>query len=253
MRLGVRAPIVPRTKKRFARTEKIFRTLLEMKEEQLEFHFAKGEAQETFNQWYDDLSARIAAEPTTHMRIHLAKYAGLMPILAGLFQLADIVAAYNEHSKLGDAPLSGSREIDVEHAKQAITTVNWLESHARRIYSCIKSPFQVSMESLANHLRDGDLEDGFSVRDIRRHNWKHLGESAEIEDAVAGFEDFNWLRQRDSKSSPKGGRPTKEWDINPALKEKPNENWPRWEGSKRGAGVTGAISRRSSSRKPAPS
>ena len=201
-------------------TEKIFRTLLEMKEEQLEFHFAKGEAQETFNQWYDDLSARIAAEPTTHMRIHLAKYAGLMPILAGLFQLADIVAAYNEHSKLGDAPLSGSREIDVEHAKQAITTVNWLESHARRIYSCIKSPFRVSMESLAKHLCDGDLEDGFTVRDVRLNNWKHLGENAEIEDAVTGFEELDWLRQRAPKSNPKGGRPTKVWDINPALKEK---------------------------------
>ena len=201
--------------------EKVFRALLDMKEDQVSLHFAKGLAREKFNTWYDVLNDRIYAEKTPHIQQHLAKYSGFMAILAGLFQLVDLVANQNSHVKDGevtdDTPIAGLREIDADHVEQAIKLVAILESHARRIYSCIKSSTQLSEESLATHILAGDLEDGLTVRDIRRNNWKGLTRDDQIEDALAGLEELKWVREVETERSPKGGRPTKRWDMNPAL------------------------------------
>jgi hypothetical protein len=216
----------PANEEAICSVEKIFRTLLDMKEGQIDLHFAKGDAQKTFNDWYHGLHVRIAQEPVLHFKQHLSKYPGLMPILAGLFQLADIVAAYNEHSSAGGAPPLGTREIDREHAEQAIKTVVWLESHARRIYSCIKSPFQLSAEALAKHLLAGDLEGGFTVRDVQRKGWTNLKDDNQIADAVVIFEELEWLRGIQVKSA-RGGRPTTKYEINPRLNKRLRHAEPR--------------------------
>ncbi len=73
------------------------------------------------------------------------------------------------------------------------------------------------MEALADHVKSGDLEDGFSIRDVVRKRWEHLSKS-HVEDAIMTLEDFGWLRLVARKEDSGSGRPTYRWEINPALK-----------------------------------
>ena len=69
------------------------------------------------------------------MQHYLAKYRSLMPSLALLFELAD----------------DGRDKISLQHAKQAAAWCDYLESHARRIYSMIVSPERQAANELGRH------------------------------------------------------------------------------------------------------
>ena len=86
------------------------------------------DAQELFVEWLGLLENRLhRGNLHPALESHLAKYRSLMPSLACLFELAD------DHHE-------DARTISLEHAQQAAAWCNYLESHAKRIYSCITSP-----------------------------------------------------------------------------------------------------------------
>ena len=140
---------------------------------------------------------------------HLAKYRGLMPTLAGLFELADLVAA-------GDR-LSDLVPISLEHAKQAAAYCEYLESHAKRVYSCNVSPERSAAITLLAQLKKSSLPEPFTTRDVYLKGWSGLDSPEQARKALGVLESCGWVARVSQEQSSHGGRPTEAWNINPGL------------------------------------
>jgi hypothetical protein len=127
------------------------------------------DAQELFVVWLTDLETKIRTFGMHPALVsHLAKYRSLMPSLAALFELADVD---------GEADV-----ISLEHAKQAAAWCEYLESHARRIYSMIISPERRAAAELGRRIQAGwkRIEGWFTVRDVYQNDWSGLTTAEEV-------------------------------------------------------------------------
>ena len=179
----------------------------EMLEKQVFIHFS-SEAQPIFNDWLAKLNQKIKTEENPGKRSHLAKYKGALPKIAALLQIVDLISV---------GPLSGTHTIDVAHLNKAIDLLAYLETHMHRVYDCIQNPIQKAESVLSKHIKKGDLTSGFTLRVIQRKHWKDLSKQEYIDLALETLEENGWVRKFHVKSGPEGGRPTAQWEINPAL------------------------------------
>jgi hypothetical protein len=203
----------------------IVRKLASLKPESIAFHF-NSEAQVVFTDWHKRLDKRIAEQKQQGRRSHLSKYAGVLPRIAALFQLVDLVAnaapVVTDVSFVTDAASHGTvlpngfQLIDREHLEKAIRFVSYLESHMHRVYESVLTPTQIAERALVEHLTGGHLTNGFSIRDIRRKHWTGLTSPDDIEMALDNLEDKGWVRAVEQAAKTRG-RPTVKWDINPNL------------------------------------
>ncbi|HWY78709.1 MAG TPA: hypothetical protein VN281_24055 [Verrucomicrobiae bacterium] len=132
-----------------------------------------------------------------------------MPSLAGLFELADLAAA--------GASLSGETRISLDHSRQAAAFCEYLESHARRVYSCVSSPEMNAARELARHIEHGDLAGDFTTRDVYTMGWTSLGTPERVRSAAHFLEDADWIRRKTLPQHPGGGRPSEIWAVNPKV------------------------------------
>jgi len=163
-----------------------------------------GEAQTLFNKWWADLetSLRTSAHHPA-LESHISKYRKLVPALALLDHL-----------------ITGRQgSITAESLARSIHWQRLLLAHAQRAYAAVTSATMDSAKSLSDHVRRGALKDGFTVRDVYRHNWSMLSTAKEATEAVDILADMGWLRAaRDEKTNSTDGRPTVRYYINPRLK-----------------------------------
>jgi putative DNA primase/helicase len=191
--------------------ERIFTKLANLSAEapiQLRF---SGEAQQLFDAWRADLEAKVRGACNLHPALvgHLSKYRSLLPSLAGLFELADLVVERGA--------LEGEALISLDHTRQAAEFCDYLETHARRVYGCMVSPEMASARELARHLSAGDLPDTFTTRDVYRRGWSGLTQPEEARKALELLNDSAWVQQQEVPPSILGGRPTEMWKINPKV------------------------------------
>ena len=117
------------------------------------FRFS-DEAQAVFIEWSEDMHCgRIPNENEPLVRQHLAKFDKLFPALALVFHLVDCAA----HGVCGP--------VTKEAALRAAAWCEYLEAHARRCYGLLGLR---AAQALAVKLERGTLEDGFTLRDVRR-------------------------------------------------------------------------------------
>ena len=183
--------------------ERIFRRIAAIDPNQpLRFRFA-ADAQQLFIAWIYDLETNKIRGGHLHPALvsHLSKYRSLMPSLALLFALAD--------DEKGIVPL--------RHAQQAAAFCNYLESHARRVYSLIISPAAQAAAELGRHLKDGwKREEGvFTVRNVYIKGWRELGTPDRVRAALEFLEDRGWVRAVEIERT--CGRSTEMYAINPKL------------------------------------
>lgn len=158
--------------------------ITEEQEKRPYFHFT-DDAQEVFNEWLSELlKTKLPAEDSPVMQEHLAKYRSLMPSLALIFHLINVADGNAE------GPVS------LLAAKQAAAWCEYLESHARRIYGLVVSTSILSAAKLAEKLRKGKLEDGFTVRDVYKKNWNLLTDRKTVEPACEELVAAGWLREK---------------------------------------------------------
>ena len=160
------------------------------------------EAQALFERWLTDLERRIRGEEVAPiMQAHLSKYRSLMPSLALLFALAD------GHTDF--VPLS--------QAKLACDWCDYLETHARRVYSAQARPGQHAAIALSKRLSDSwKREDGFfTVRDVYRSGWTALDSPDAARGALLVLEEYGWVRRETDTQAP--GRPSETYRINPRI------------------------------------
>ena len=166
-----------------------------------------AEAQDVFIEWSEDLHReRMVNEEEPLVQQHLAKFDKLFPALALIFHLVDC-AANGLHGP-----------VNKEAALRAAAWCEFLEAHARRCYGLLKDDRWRAAQALAAKLRRGALGDGFTVRDVRRNQWRHLTLDDGIQAALDWLEDEDWLRSESTGGTgPGSGRRTVRYRINPAV------------------------------------
>jgi putative DNA primase/helicase len=205
------------------RVARIFRALLELDPEHpARFRFAPA-AQELFIRWLEILEAKVRADELHPALVsHLSKYRKLMPSLALLFELADR-AGFDGF--VGSSLTDCQNFVSLEHTFQAVEWCDYLESHARRVYSCVVIPQVRAARELADrikkkHIRnkDGD-SDWFAARDVYLKGWTGLDTPEMVRAAADVLEDAGWVRHIASEPGAQGGRPSNRYTVNPRVWE----------------------------------
>ncbi len=199
--------------------EQIFRRLVELEPENpARFRFAP-DAQALFIQWLAELEAKVRGDELhPALTSHLSKYRGLMPSLALIFELADRASSDGFD---GSSLASSQNLVSLEHTRQAAEWCEYLESHARRIYSCVVTPqVQAAMELAGKIKRRKVGGDGFfSCRDVYIKGWSALDTPEAARQAAEVLLDARWVREAPGESGPSGGRPPNRYEINPRMWE----------------------------------
>lgn len=162
------------------------------------------EAQHLFNVWWELLEKSMRqSEHHPALESHISKYRKLVPAMALL-----------DHLILG---MQG--DIQIESLRRAVLWQQFLLEHAKRAYAAVTSATMDSAKALSQHIQRGALKDGFTVRDVYRHNWSLLSNTKEATEAVAVLVDLGWLRAvQDVRQNNSEGRPTVRHYINPRLR-----------------------------------
>lgn len=163
------------------------------------------EAQYLFIDWITDMERR-ARRPGEHPAFasHLSKYNSLMPTLAALIHLGE-----GETGEL----------VSLDSARRAAAWVEYLESHARRIYAAALTPEVVAALALAEKIQSGRaVVDGvLTVRDVYQKRWHSLDSPEAVKAAADILVDHEWLRPIPSDAGPQGGRPSLRYEVNPKV------------------------------------
>ncbi|MBA2668528.1 MAG: DUF3987 domain-containing protein, partial [Trueperaceae bacterium] len=170
-------------------------------------------AQRLYDDWIVDLENRLRAPSARTRRAylsHISKYRSLFPALAGLFHLITIASHENDRHNRQNL------RIPLESAITASALVDYLDEHARKVYDIEISSDRHAAANLLNHLTAGHAEDGITIRDLQRKNWKGLDRS-QIEMALAYLETRGWLRIETTEPGAAGGRPSRVVRLHPRL------------------------------------
>jgi putative DNA primase/helicase len=195
---------------------RVFRRLVELDVEcPIRFRFAP-DAQELFVLWLGELESQIRGEDIHPALVsHLSKYRKLMPALALLFELADRAASGQDLDTGSDQQYL---YVSLEHTKQAAAWCDYLQSHARRIYSCVTTPRMRAAQVLAEKITKGKLgTSSFSCRDVYLKGWAGLDSPDLVRMAAEILQDAGWIRVISGEPGPSGGRPSDRYEINPGV------------------------------------
>ena len=160
------------------------------------------QAQDLFDEWRHGLEGRLRDDDLPPaFQSHLAKYRSLIPSLALLCHLADV-------------PEGG--RVSAEAIARAADFGEYLESHARRLYSPALDPALNAARELDRRIRRGDVSADFAARDIYRRGWRLLDTDG-TRKALDVLADYNRVLRIEV---PTIGRTAEVWRINPQLRSK---------------------------------
>ena len=164
-----------------------------------------ADAQQFFDEWRRTLELRVrGGQEPANLTSHISKYRSLMPSLALLFHLIDVVSG----DPAGPVPLCS--------AMRSAAWCAFQEEHAQRIYQAAFDGDPEPALRLADRLKSS-LPNPFRVRDVMHKDWKGLESREEIERALAILEEHGWVVRQEVPTTDLGGRPTEEFYINPAI------------------------------------
>ncbi len=170
------------------------------------------EGQEVFKQWLSWLETRKLTNRDEHPVIleHLAKYRSLMPSLALIFHLIEVA---------GTAVAAQPGPVSKNAALMAAAWCQYLESHARRIYSLALDIGQAGAARLSEKIQAGKLGMGFTRPEVVRKKWGMLTRKNQVQEAIDYLVEMNWLRETLSvPGDNQGGRPAAiSYLVNPKI------------------------------------
>ena len=153
-----------------------------------------------FLAWRTDLERRLrSGEMSPALEGHLAKYRKLVPSLALINHLADGGAGPVSHRAL----------------LKALAAAYYLESHARRVYGSGQEGELAAAKAILKHIRNRDLADGFTARDVHQRGWAHLTEREDVGAGLSLLADLDYLAPSALSAGVEGGRPKVTHLINP--------------------------------------
>lgn len=160
------------------------------------------EARALFVEWQTEHEKRLRSDEE-HPAIlsHLAKYRKLVPALALINHLCE----------------GGTGAVSEQALGRALLFSEFLEAHARRVYSYAARPDFDAARTILGKIKGGKLPIEFTARTIYRNNWSGLSTAEETDAALRLLHDFGYLRER-QEISPDGGRPSTIYRAHPSLK-----------------------------------
>lgn len=174
------------------------------------------EAQTLFNEWRIELEGKLRREyKEAHpiMAEHFGKYRSLMPALALLFHWLDVAQKI-----VNGETVNTGVGVSAQCAVNAAAFCEYLESHAHRIYGLVLKSEKRAAMALADKIKDGVFENGFTIRDVMRKGGHILNISSKVaQDACDTAEDHNIIRARATISGWQQ-KPITRYDINPKFK-----------------------------------
>ncbi|WP_428657692.1 YfjI family protein [Runella sp.] len=184
-------------------------------EEQPYMRFTE-DAQPIFRVWLESLEAKIRSNDLPPLlEEHLGKYRSLVPSLALIFHLIDYASFTADESAKPEQCRHG---VSSDALQKAIKFAEYLESHAKRIYSTMSDSGQQAAYQLSKRIAEEKLTDGFTVRDIQQKGWHLLTNNNLINEAVETLISADWLTE--NKPDWTGGRPpASRYSINPKTRD----------------------------------
>jgi hypothetical protein len=146
-------------------------------EKPLCFRFSP-DAQGLFVVWLEQLETRLRGNSLPSLLAsHLAKYRSLMPSLALLLELADRTSSGFVGSVGFPTP---PHIVSEENTSRAWLWCEYLESQARRIYSCATTPAQYAAKELGHKILQGTLDSVFTPREVVQKGWRGLDSTESV-------------------------------------------------------------------------
>jgi Protein of unknown function (DUF3987) len=166
-----------------------------------------NEAQALFDKWQGSYEKRLrAGDLPPHMEAHLTKYKKLLPSLC-------LILEHVQEAANGKHPSA----VSVHTLESAIGWLAYFESHAHRIYGSGANATPKIAKELIKHLRKGDIEEPFTIRDIYHgKHWGGLGTAKQVQEVVDYLVEKHYLASKLVKSV---GRPTEKYWVNPQIYE----------------------------------
>jgi hypothetical protein len=155
-----------------------------------------GAAQGLFVEWYSTfMTMRRAREnngaDSPAVSSHFGKYPGLLGKLALIIHIAD---------------QPSERAVGERTMRKAISWLEYLEPHARRIYHAADTPDVDTARLLLARIKRGQVRGPFKAREVYRNGWHGLGEAKRVKSACRLLADYDYLREVDI-DVPVQGRP----------------------------------------------
>lgn len=142
------------------------------------------QAQRLFNEYQQDLHYKVSkGNHSDSFKDHLSKYASLMPALSLLFHLIDSVEGK-----------STSKRVSLDSARMAGAWCDFLEAHARKVYSIVSESNLHKAHELAKKIKLGKVKNGDTIRQVYRHHWQYLNKQSDVESAISTLEEYGWLK-----------------------------------------------------------
>ncbi len=165
-------------------------------------------AQEFFYEWHGDLMRTLKVRDFVHplLESHYGKYRKLMPALALIFHVSDMVTG------------QASGAVSLDAAERAAAWTEFLWEHAQRIYGLALEADSANARTLARRLQKSDLADGFTAREVSRKGWAGLNNVEWLREPLDLLEAYGWLAAEEVRN-PAGGRPTVLYHVNPRIQE----------------------------------
>ena len=159
------------------------------------------EGAEEFASWFTaTMETARAAELHETLCAWLAKSAKTCASLALIYHLAD----------------GGTGPIPKHCVEIGCAWMEYLFSHAKRMYAPAIQGDALSARTLAAKLKTGKLQSGFTAREARRKGWTGLTSVDAVNDALGLLVELGWLSEYAEKT---GGRPITAFEINPRIAE----------------------------------
>jgi hypothetical protein len=150
-----------------------------------------------FGEWRADLERRVrGGDLSPAFASHLAKYRGLVPRLALVHHLAS----------------GGTGPVSEKAMLRALDWAGYLEGHAGRVYAGLGADDVAAARAIWNRIAKGQLEDGFTDRDVYRPKWSGLTDPERVKEGLAVLSEYQWIRAQQIET---GGRAKTVWRINP--------------------------------------
>jgi putative DNA primase/helicase len=149
--------------------------------------------------WRSDLERRLrTGKMAPALEAHLAKYRKLVPALALNNHLVD----------------NGHNEISQQAMRKALAFSKYLETHARRLYGATNEPERAAAQAILSKIREGDLQDGFTAREVHQHDWSGLTDHEQVQAGLNLLVELHYLAASSAATSERGGRPTTIYTVN---------------------------------------
>jgi putative DNA primase/helicase len=157
-------------------------------------------AQDIFLGWRTDLERRLrSGDLSPALEGHLAKYRKLVPSLALINHLAD----------------GGTGPVSHRALLKALAAAYYLESHARRVYGSASESELAAAKAILKRVRNGDLNDRFTARDVHQKGWAHLTEREHVGAGLSLLVDLDYLAPSTPSAGTEAGRPKVTYLVNP--------------------------------------